>query len=303
MAQLDLARDQLAATISAVYGRLKAGRLEPGDVVTGDGLIPDTPPRYIRQVLKERSVYEDDARIIGRLPGDMGTILDIGAHWGYMAASFRHAGANGPILSFEPMRAHHRCLGELRRRDPLYDFAPIGLSDSPHSVTLYGPVVNGKPIMGLNSIDGAIFNEHHRAHLVSLVGGEIEVASDYRFQLHACTLRVERLDDVLARRRFYVFPPFKVDTGKISALKLDVEGHEPHVLRGAEGTLVGHRPFIMIESGNRHPAVATLLTGLGYVYAERDGAKLVRTEAHSTAPNGFWLHGERLGEYRTLGIL
>jgi FkbM family methyltransferase len=297
------ARDRLAAAITAVYGRLKAGRLEAGDVVTGEALIPDTPPRYIRHVLAERSVYEDDARILARLPAAMGTILDIGAHWGYMAASFRHAGAQGPILSFEPMRAHHRCLDELRRRDPLYDFAPIGLSDSPHSVTLYGPVVNGKPIMGLNSVDGAIFNEHHRAHLVSLVGGEIEVAPSYRFQLHACNLLVERLDDVLARRRFYVLSPFRVETKRIAAIKLDVEGHEPNVLRGAEATLVSHRPFIMIESGNRNPAVSALLQALGYVYGERNGTMLVRTDTHSTAPNGFWMHGERLDEYRALELL
>ena len=302
MAESAAGREQLGAAIMAVYERLAAGALAPGDVVDETMIRPSTPRRYIRHFIGERTIFEDDARIIGRFKRGMGAILDIGAHWGYMAASFRHAGADGPILSFEPMRAHHGCLDEMRRIDRAYDFSPLGLSDRTQEVTLYGPVVNGQAIMGLNSVDGTIFNEHHMKHLVSLVGGEIPAAPHYEFRLMASTLRARRLDDVLGRRRLFVLPPFLVDTRHIAVVKLDVEGHEPQVLAGAEATVRRDRPFIMIESGNRNAAVASFLAGLGYRYAEREGDVLVPTDAHGTAANGFWFHAERERDYRALGL-
>jgi len=299
---LAAAKELLGRAIMDVYGRLHAGALRSGDVVGERDIRPSTPRRYLRHFVKQRTIFEDDARIIGRFGHRQGAILDIGAHWGYLAASFRHAGADGAIVSFEPMRAHHACLRELRRLDPAYDFAPVGLSDRPRSITLYGPVVNGKAIMGLNSVNGSIFNEHHMGHLVSLLGGEIPLAAGYRFQLLTTPLEARRLDDVLASRRLLVLPPFRVDTRRIGVIKIDVEGHEPEVLAGAEFTLATHRPFIMIESGNRNARVASYLASLGYRYAERDGERLAETSSHSTVANGFWFHGERIAEYRAMGL-
>jgi hypothetical protein len=298
-----MAHEELGQAIDAVYDRLARGALQPSDLVEDRAVTRPTPRRYIRHFCANRTVYEEDARVIGRFGRSDGTILDIGAHWGYMAASFRHAGAGGPILSFEPMRAHHGCLDELRRIDGSYDFSPEGLSDSETAVTLYGPVVNGQAILGLNSVDGRIFNAHHREHLLSLLGTEIPLAPRYEFKLMVTRLVAKRLDDVLASRRYFFLKPFLVPTERIAVMKLDVEGHEPAVLRGAEATLSAHRPFIMVESGNRNAEVAAILTRHGYRYAERDGDVLKLTDAHSTAANGFWFHADRATEYRAKGIL
>ena len=81
--------------------------------------------------------------------------------------------------------------------------------------------------MGLNSVDGTIFNEHHKAHLVSLIGGEMPVAASYRFQLTRTRFDARRLDDVLSARRLLVLPPFQVDTvAESPSIKIDVEGHD-----------------------------------------------------------------------------
>jgi FkbM family methyltransferase len=301
-ATIAAARLALGQAIMPVYERLAAQALRAGDTVDEAAIRPSTPRRYIRHVLSTRAIFEEDARIIGRFRREMGTILDIGAHWGYLAASFRHAGADGPILSFEPMTAHHGCLDEFRRIDGAYDFSPHGLSDREASVLLYGPLVNGQPIMGLNSIGGAIFNEHHKNHLVSLVGGEIPVAPRYEFKLMTTRFTTRRLDDVLAKRRFLVLKPFLVDVSRIAVIKLDVEGHEAPVLAGAQATIARHKPFVMIESGNRNAAVAALLRGHGYLYAEREGERLAPTDHHTTAANGFWYHPDRLDEYRALSL-
>jgi hypothetical protein len=298
-----MSKDHFRRAVSDVYERLAAGALRREDVVTSVRLGNATPRRFIRHFARSKAVYEDDARILSRFRREMGAILDIGAHWGYMALSFRHAGTDCAIVSFEPMRAHHACLDELRRIDGNFDFSKEGLGESEQRVTLYGPVVNGKAIMGLNSVDGRIFDEHHREHLVSLVGSEIPAAETYEFKLLATPLVTRPLDKVLAARRLFVLPPFRADTKRIAAMKLDVEGHEPHVLRGAEATLRRDRPFIMIESGNRNPAVRGILKGHGYVYAERAGDRLVETTAFTEAANGFWLHAERRSEYQRIGLL
>lgn len=298
-----MSQDLLGQTIMEVYGRLARGELRADDIVPAREVTVPTPRRWLRHFASTRAVHEEDARIFAALRKPMGAILDIGAHWGYMALSFRHSGSTCPIVSFEPMEAHHDCLDELRRLDPDYDFAPIGLGDVATTVTLYGPVVNGKPIMGLNSVGGRIFNEHHMRHLVSLLGQEIPEARRYDFKLTATTMETKTLDSVLAGNRLFVLPPFRVDTSRIAALKLDVEGHEPFVLRGADKLLSRDRPLVMIESGNRNAAVADILVGHGYVYAEREGMQLVPTSAHTTAANGFWMHSARLDEYRTMGVL
>jgi FkbM family methyltransferase len=295
------ARARLDPQIAAVYARLRQGSLQAGDIVEEDQVGFATPARWITDVIAKRSVYEEDARIIGRFRGDVGAILDIGAHWGYLAASFRHAGADGPILSFEPMRAHHACLSAMRNADRLFDFAPTGLSDKPRRITLLGPVVNGHPILGLNSVDGTIFNDHHRAHLLSLVGTEIRLASDYHFQLMRSTIDAKPLDEVL-RPRLFRPSPFRVDVSRIAVIKIDVEGHEPEVLAGAEATIGRHRPFVMIESGNRNRAVKAFFAARGYAYAERAGDRLVPMTGESTMPNGFWYDPARLSDYRDLGL-
>lgn len=297
-----MSKDLLGRAICEVYERLASGTLRPDDVVSSVA-GSSTPTRFLRHFAKTKAVYEEDARMLAPFRRDMGAILDIGAHWGYMALSFRHAGTDCPIVSFEPMRAHHACLEDLRRIDGNYDFSPHALGDREATVTLYGPVVNGRAIMGLNSVDGRIFDDHHRAHLLSLLGTEIPEAKAYDFKLLATPFVTRRLNSVLADRRLFVLPPFHVDTRRIAAIKLDVEGHEPNVLVGAEETLRRDRPFVMIESGNRNPAVSEILTGHGYLYAEREGTRLVPTTAFTDAANGYWLHAERRHDYEALGLL
>lgn len=81
------------------------------------------------------------------------------------------------------------------------------------------------------------------------------------------SVRTERLDDVLPED---IRPAF---------VKIDVEGAEAHVLRGAERTLRRHRPLIAFEHGRgsaEHLGTAPgglhdLLNGFGYAVTGLDG--------------------------------
>jgi FkbM family methyltransferase len=55
----------------------------------------------------------------------------------------------------------------------------------------------------------------------------------------------------------------------VGLVKIDVEGHELAVLRGAADTLTRNRPAVLVEAEERHhpnavAAITDLLTGLGY---------------------------------------
>jgi FkbM family methyltransferase len=52
---------------------------------------------------------------------------------------------------------------------------------------------------------------------------------------------------------------------RIGAVKIDVEGHELAVLRGAEGILSRHKPVVVLECETRHLTNATVLDVVRYV--------------------------------------
>jgi FkbM family methyltransferase len=57
-------------------------------------------------------------------------------------------------------------------------------------------------------------------------------------------------------------------------MKIDVEGHELAVLRGARRTLSEHRPFLIFETTSNHEEVGDLLQQLGYMMLDLSGAPL-----------------------------
>jgi hypothetical protein len=96
---------------------------------------------------------------------------------------------------------------------------------------------------------------------------------------------------------------FAVPTAEIDAIKIDVEGLEDEAIEGAVGTLRRHRPMLMIEGANRVPSVVSMLTLLGYRYAEFNDGTVFLTNERSTRVGGFYLHETRLDEYRDSGLL
>lgn len=73
----------------------------------------------------------------------------------------------------------------------------------------------------------------------------------------------------------------------VCLIKIDVEGMEPHVLRGARATIARCRPVITAEAwdSDYHQAIANILEPLGYRQAETIGKR-------GWAPNELWIPGE-----------
>ncbi|HWS53721.1 MAG TPA: FkbM family methyltransferase [Pyrinomonadaceae bacterium] len=153
-------------------------------------------------------------------------VFDVGANVGdYSRLVRRHLPA-AVVYAFEPSAAVHRRLAEnLASAEGAGRFRPfnLGLSDEEKSVELYSYTVEGEEQSLISSIDRRLPTQVL----------QVEVSASER-------VRVRTLDSFCEEE----------GVARIDFLKLDVEGHELAVLRGARGMLeAGAVSIIQFEFG------------------------------------------------------
>jgi len=137
------------------------------------------------------------------------TFVDVGANQGKMLAEALRVAPNGRHLAFEPLP---RLASELRRAYPRVDVREIALSDRKGDASFLH-VVNATGYSGLRERDYP-------------AGVEVQ----------EITVRTARLDD-------------EIDDLTPALVKIDVEGGELQVLRGAAEMLTRTRPVVWFEHG------------------------------------------------------
>ena len=172
-----------------------------------------------------------DARLAKTLTDPARLFVDVGANAGLYAWIARRQGAEAIAVEPHPVMA-----SRLRMRLPDVEVVEAALSDTVGTATLYVPSVGHHDVTTRSSLAGAV-NEG--------------------FEQRTVTVQVRRLDDLLEER------------GAVGFVKIDVEGHEDGVLRGARRILESDRPVILIEIEWRHhrgraPELIASLTADGY---------------------------------------
>jgi FkbM family methyltransferase len=274
---------------------------ERADLVTipYDQVIVDSRPEWVPDLLSPRELCEPEFSIFRYFSGDPSAIFDIGANYGYAAASIWAAGATSPIVSFEPNPSHSPCLQLIKEARPgLFDFVNVGLGSRSGETKFVIPVVEGTALSALASASieaGTDWGvpESILHHMMN----DYPDLEEPRIHFTEVAWRTDRLDDVLKNHQF------DIDVSVIGAMKIDVEGFETDVLIGAEQTLRNHKPLIMIEGANRVPTVVEFLSSIGYQFAEFVSDQVELSDQQSTRVNGFFLHEEKLADYRTRGML
>ncbi|HEY7269511.1 MAG TPA: FkbM family methyltransferase [Dehalococcoidia bacterium] len=154
----------------------------------------------------------DDARILrlarAVLPPD-GVFLDVGANVGiHTLAVARHLAGGGAVVAFEPHPVNHRLLVHNLWQNRLRHVVAENFGLAEASATLIGTAAAD--------------------------GGNWSLASrgDYRFEV-----KLVRLDDYLQSH----------PVPRIDLMKIDVEGAEVRVLRGARKTIERFSPLIVFE--------------------------------------------------------
>lgn len=162
------------------------------------------------------------------------TAVDIGAHGGFYSLLFsRMVGPAGSVFAFEPLPANIRVLEENILLNDIHNIFSRheAVADSSGELTFQFP--------------------HHN---LSLVAGPV-IEGDC---LGTFPVRCISLDDFM-----------REECVSVDFIKMDVEGAETDVLRGARNLLYAFHPCMMIElhddekHAGRHPAVA-LLENFGY---------------------------------------
>ena len=197
-------------------------------------------------------------------PGDVA--VDVGAHKGSFLPSLSWAAGPGKVVAFEPQPVLAEYLFRACRAARLTNVVveASGVSDAAGTLTLNVPGANA-------ASPGASF-EPAVAGLTPGRGVAVSVVT---------------LDDY-----------FRGETRRIAALKIDVEGHELAVLRGAADARPS-RPLVVVECEVRHVGEEGVRAVLGF-FAERGYAGTssggagssrggVRPAVHQKATGGrFW---------------
>jgi FkbM family methyltransferase len=201
--------------------------------------------RFLYRGLRARC--RDQRAEIGALvgairPGE--TAVDVGTNKGSFLPSLSRAAGPGRVVAFEPQPALAEYLRRACRAARLTNVVveAAGVSDRAGSLTLHVPGT-GAPS------PGASFEP--RVAALS-PGRDLPVP-------------VVTLDEY-----------FGSEAARIAAIKVDVEGHELAVLRGAQAILDRHAPLVVLECEARHAGEDGVLATLRF-FAERGyGGRFVR---------------------------
>lgn len=155
------------------------------------------------------------------------TVVDVGAAHGMYTIPLSHfVGPTGRVLSFDPHPRQQKQLRFLRGllRAPYITVIDSAVGEQPGEFTMRLPVKYGFPIYG-------------HAHIA-------EGAAEHPTRLRSWRTRVNTIDGWCGEHGI----------DRVSFIKVDVEGFEPAVVRGAEATIDRDRPSLLLEIEDRHLA-------------------------------------------------
>jgi FkbM family methyltransferase len=196
-------------------------------------------------------LFEPDFLAISRLVDRQRrlSIVDVGANIGQSAIDFGQLFRKARIHSFEAnpsLESFLKLTGTLL--GPRFHYDLVGLSDAPGTMDIYVPRRHDVHIYGEASLHPAQFDD------------AITRARIGEFTLDHFPVRVSTLD--------------QQGLASVDILKIDVQGHELHVLQGARETIQREHPLIIFE---RSPADSLIIDYLQSMHsytamAPRDGS-------------------------------
>ena len=172
------------------------------------------------------------AALTDRFVGGGAVTVDVGASWGLFSYHFaRKVGRSGTVFSYEPHPLNRAVLEKLAKARPNVHFRAVAVSDVTGSADMQVPVFGNRHVTAQSSIAHGFEGQH---------GVRVDRVS----------VPTVRLDDELGGQH-------------VDFIKIDVEGHEVSVLRGASALLRKELPPMLIEIEQRH-----LDHPIGDVFAE-----------------------------------
>jgi FkbM family methyltransferase len=140
---------------------------------------------------------------------DIDLVLDVGAHHGEYGLFLRDLGYVGRIVSFEPVTVNFDVIAQRCAHDPSWQVLNLALGSE------------DADSRSMNVMSNSLFNSFHAPSEVMLVDDN----------------RVERIDKVTVRRLDGLFDQMLNDGTRNVFLKMDTQGWDMEVLRGADACI------------------------------------------------------------------
>ena len=170
-----------------------------------------------RQIIESGSFEPASMSAVRRLVREGDVVLDVGANIGYYTVRFgKLVGVAGRVIASEPTLYYRRVLERNIAENGLTNVRLLdyGFSDRADTVAIdIGP--SSATMHSPAGFDRVLFQE---------------------------TIKIFRLDDVEA----------SLGLQRLDFVKMDVDGHEPYILRGAWSVLGKYSPIILMEISHLH---------------------------------------------------
>ena len=190
--------------------------------------------------------------------GDL--VVEVGGHIGYISQYFSQlVGDSGRVVVFEPGPNNVPYLRRNTRDLPNVEVFELGVGDEPGRADFFVEHLTGQNNSFVADFDGLAANAH---------------ASGVRAGVERISVGLTSLD-----AHFVESPSF---------IKIDVEGFELPVLKGASRILQQDRPLLMVEVQADREDIAALATSHGYDVLGEDLAPFTWDEEFPG--NSFWFH-------------
>jgi FkbM family methyltransferase len=189
-----------------------------------------------------RIPHEGDFKILKLIDFTDRVFIDIGANLGQSIDSAKAMRPEVRIVSFEPNPLLSKRLSRTYGNDPSITIREVGLSDIPGEFKLFTPTYRGYVYHGLSSLSYESASSWISSHTVFFFD-----ARELRIDEAICsitTLDIESLAPGL--------------------IKIDVQGTEEKVIRGAIRTIERYKPVVLVERSVGMNEIRGLLAPFGY---------------------------------------
>jgi len=169
------------------------------------------------------------------------TFWDIGANFGYYSWLVKSLQPNAEIVLIEPLPSNAQLIRATLARNKFFNDVLLVAAASDHA---------GEDILKADLLGGA----------TSTMERQVETFEERHMGIaaHELSVPLVSIDEIRKTRT------------PIHMMKIDVEGHEATVLRGARETLKRDQPVILIECGHPGRACLQILTSVGYRLIDAD---------------------------------
>jgi FkbM family methyltransferase len=257
-----LARSRLRRVVLPVFARVN-----PGDITIRN---PRTHDKLRLHSFKHRGYWfhgrtreQVSMELFARClePGDV--VLEVGGHIGFVTQYFSNlVGPRGRVVVFEP--------------------GPNNLPYLHRNVDGLANVTIVEAAAGADEGEAVLYVEELTGQNNSLVQGFTGLADNEKSagvsgHVAAVSTPITVLDAHVP------------DSG-VDLVKIDVEGFELEVLRGAERTLAVHRPVLMVEIQRNEAELIDLAEGHGYEVFDEALRPLGARDLVGRTGNTFWFH-------------